>query len=822
MQINTDYYGTERSTVYDDVKYTTYTIASGLNNGDLPFNEQFDLSICPWRIGSGSDIFKMYFPILYTEDTSPSAESDWIYDKHPLFDGSDGYLFYFAAEYGAYTRGQRVKTIWWDGRSMPNTTGEILPSGNNAMRDTNIITDFDYSKLCYSVILHTSAGYKTLDDALGYFDPETYDPDAQNAFQVYGIAFAPNYWNGTGFVSPDWSMCALNMGQPYGGGNTDSQYDEEWFDPCVNVNPGNYLALGGQRWATPNGRGYRYGFSRGGESNARINQEYWIYDLNNPKSVNYPQRDIYEYAMWFQGGDNWEMKVYRYDGYDGWSLIAYTYARLKLENFSTVDEFADYVRTQAAYIGCYFVTDQTTPSASRYPLKNNPDVYLSEITAGDQAITTGAYRKGTEQSEFENSQWTTDPWSHTPDPSFIPDRDPTPWDPTQTSVISSSSGDPAYGTIEYLMTGHALSELCKVLNYFKVVEAEAPVNPGLCEKLFGTSDPMEAIVSVVKYPFGMVYNWLGDSYQQVVPGTYVTSLLEIAFTQLGIDTTGSGTDPAKLNLNGTSEIYAISWSQSQWVYGTGRIPYFNKYKCFLDYDPYCSASLYVPFCGSVRLDPEVFTGHSIGVRYIVSPLDGSIKAQILRDDLVIDTLTGNMGASIEFDTSDIVQRADTIHQANAVIQAQKMNIAKQAASFIAGAATAGITGGATAPVKIAGGAIASALDISQTGNTIAMAEYQLRTAETPFKQLQTGSGFLAAADEWALRLVAYRPEPLSGYSFDDWGDYGHITGFACMITGTLSQFTGFTVCSDVDTSGIECTAMEKQMIKELLQSGVYF
>lgn len=827
MQINTEYYGTGRETVYGDVEYTDYTIAEALNAGDLPFNEQFDLSICPWRIGSGSDMFKMCFPILYTDDTSPSTSSTWIYDKHPLFkDGQDGYPFYFGADYGA-TSGQRDKTIWWDGRTKPNVTGEISPSGFNSMRDTSIITNLDYSKLCYAVMLHTSEGYKPLDDALEYFDPETYDPDAQDAFQVYGVAFIPFYWTGTTFTQTNWCMSCLSEGKPYGGTNSASQYYDDWFDPCINVNPGNYFSLGGQYTYTTNNRGYRYGFGRGGESTARINDEYWIYDLNNPASVNYPQRDIYDVPMWFQAGEHWEQKVYRFDAYDGWSLSAWTYARLKLEDFATVDEFADYIRTQAAYMGCYFITDAASPAADLYPLKNNPGVYLGEITSGEQAITTGAYRKGTAQTDFDNSQWTSDPWAETPDPSYIPDKDPTDWDEDQTSVISSATGDPSYGTREYLMSANALNELVRVLNELKIGEIEGDVSEGYCERAFGSSDPMAAIISVIKYPFDMIYNWLGSSSREVVHGTNVGSWFQIANAQIAVDTSGSTPPPYTIGLTSAHEIYEISWASSSiWEYGVAKIPYFNKYKSFLDYEPYCNAALYLPFCGSIRIDPEVYVGHDVTVKYIVSPLDGTVKAYILRDNLVIDTLAGNAGTSIEINTSDDLAKANTVNQLNATIQSQKMHVVKSLASFAStaglGVATGGASLAASAFIGAAkGGALGGVLDAAQHDLSIGQSQYQIATTATPFKQLQSGGGYLSAADEYAIRLVAYRPEPLPGYTFRDWGSYGATTGFACLEIGSLSGFTGYTECAQVIADGIQCTNREKNMIIKLLQAGVY-
>lgn len=51
-------------------------------------------------------------------------------------------------------------------------------------------------------------------------------------------------------------------------------------------------------------------------------------------------------------------------------------------------------------------------------------------------------------------------------------------------------------------------------------------------------------------------------------------------------------------------------------------------------------------------------------------------------------------------------------------------------------------------------------------------------------------------------------------------NYGRTVGYACEVTGKLSDFKGFTVVSNPEIS-FKCTETEKTMLSQLLTSGVF-
>lgn len=766
MQINDDFYGSARTTLSNGLEVLPYNMADALNGGDLPFNEEWDLSICPWGIGIGSEIFNVSFPVNDVLDGYNST-----FTEMPLFSDTDYYPMMLTVD-GTNTTAPGQKTLVWEGRNAYNQS-EIINDNPTMYRNwRRIVSHFNYQNLCvvpYIIVVSNSGEGMPADYNTWKTDSYYHNKD------ISGILFHIYYHNGTYYAANPFNISFNSMAHGIPCEGLVSTYSDDWLDYSYAVTSTSFAGVG-----------------------------------TNGEASSYPSGENFNYkAMPLPHGEHW--KYYARSTYGG--SVSY-YPVLDQTILDDDDKILDWLCTQTAYLGTYFVLNSSTLTPDLV-LKNNPNVYIGEIN--ESGITTGRYFKGTDMGDLDQTDWI-DPWDDTP---FDPTRpiDPTPWDTDQTSILETTTGDPSYGTKEFLMTETALQQLLKVLEEFKVGEAEGDIATGYCEKAFGSTDPIESIISVIKYPFDMISNWIGSG--TVVNGSDVGSWLSFANAQIPVSI-GSGTAPPyTILIPSAHDIYEIQWGSTVWKYGRATLPYFQKFKCFLDYEPYCTASLYIPFCGSVRLDPEVYVAHTVGVEYYVSPLDGTIKAYVLRDNLVIDTLAGNIGTSIEINSSDDLAKANNVNLLNSTIQAQKMTLVKQAASF---AVNTGITAAfspLTAGISAARGAVDMIGSAMLTENALDRLEFQIDTAQTPFKQLQAGGGYLSSCDEWGVRLVAYRPELLSGYSLDSWGAYGHLEGFACFSTGTLASFRGYTVCSDVDLSGVACTSTEKEMIFKLLQSGVF-
>ena len=251
---------------------------------------------------------------------------------------------------------------------------------------------------------------------------------------------------------------------------------------------------------------------------------------------------------------------------------------------------------------------------------------------------------------------------------------------------------------------------------------------------------------------------------------------------------------------------------------------------FRSYAPYVSATLYLPFCGSIELDPQVFVGHTIKVNYLVDWRTGVCLALVYRDNLVVEAVSGQMGNKVNIQMLDGTTWASQL--ANASVQESNAHF-NRATNFFAtvgglvkiAAGAALIVGTDGIGTSVGGGLITSGVgNVANSfikGNQIDVAEnkaaYDIGTTPIPTRQISTASPAVNASNEMRVRLVVFKSEE------EDKSNYAHTVGHACLKYGTLNNLkcTGYTVCQTIDTAGINATEAEKEKIRSLLMGGVY-
>lgn len=823
MQINEQFWGGAEQSfeIINGVKRTTYNLKDAFNQTEgtdwaLPLNEELDTSISPWAININADVVKIAYGTSYRTDPKSLDYAPLKFYSIHDFDKESSIPIYFNIPYYAGNGGTAFNWFTRNGLSQANIYDPVNAAIGNFRTMIYPIREFDYSKFCYYIriiygsITDTDLGKPKITTVDVYFS-NSYSDAWRDEHPIVGIDFVPYYRGYDTQYPAAWRQCPWNMNTlgrkkpcevaPSGAA---VGYNVDFLDDFMSlIASGNAIGA----WAN----------SYGGMGRIRIyNGSMWASNEEQCTSfvlsTNYDTEPILHVPI-IDDESKWKTN----SQWGGTQAVLFR-TELDRTRFASYDEMKQYILKQAAYLGTWFVTNDGTFNSNPEP-GSSDGWYLGEID--ENGVTTGNYRQGAATSELQNSEWQ-NPWDSSGWKGR--DDDPTDYDKDQTSVITTASGDPAYNSKEYLMSENALSQLIRVLNEFKL-NVSGELSDDYVVKAFGDTDPVDAIISVIKYPFDIIHNFNGNGTDVVIPGSNIGSWFNIANASIAVSVAPEIPPTPTLytiDLASSAEIYEIDWTNTNFKYGTARIPYYAKYKSFLDYEPYCTASLYVPFCGSAKLDPEIFVGHSIGVDYILSPLDGTVKAFVMRDNLVIDTLTGNMGSSIEINSSDDLAKSNSIQQLNATIQAQKMNNVKRWSNVGVGAIGGAVVGGGVGAVV---GGIASAMnaafDTMSTNAGIQQKKFEIATAETPFKQLQSGGGFLSACDEYAVRLVVYRPETLPGFSFDNWSNYGHLYGFATYNIGTLSDFSGYVECSTANLDGIAATESEKGMIMDLLKGGVY-
>jgi len=107
-----------------------------------------------------------------------------------------------------------------------------------------------------------------------------------------------------------------------------------------------------------------------------------------------------------------------------------------------------------------------------------------------------------------------------------------------------------------------------------------------------------------------------------------------------------------------------------WLDG-GFTDYFKHYNNFIDYQPYCTAELYIPYCGSVKIDPQQYVGHHLSVRYLIDFPTGACLALVYRDDLVVDSIAGQIGVTVAMSMPDYIEYGGRNMQAATNVKASK-------------------------------------------------------------------------------------------------------------------------------------------------------
>ena len=485
-------------------------------------------------------------------------------------------------------------------------------------------------------------------------------------------------------------------------------------------------------------------------------------------------------------GDIWHPMTASYGS--GYFRIVWVYADIDAD-FGGIDSFKEYCYKQSAYLGLFF-----TGSASLAQSLDDDDLlddgmYLGIIDS--DGITRGYYTHGAENQNQQQYDIDYDPIR---DSTFDPEA---PYDPNrydERSILNRGSGLTGFGmgAACYAVTTAEISGLMTYL-YTIVPELLDPETQTDYSKYFLNQNPVDLIVSLTAFPFDLT--------------PYIASRRTLT---IGNQAVKSGLPPADVSVGVIGGAWGSDAASGVITLDAGSCTYFPTFGDYRDYEG--SAELYIPYCGSVHIDPATYMGHQISVKYLVDLRTGACLALIYRDQLITDSIPGQMGVSIPFSGLQQADYQKALHNARQqLLQRQSSEITGLVGGLVsmgAGAATGN-------PLAVAGGAAAIARSAATAD--ISDAEWQLQHVKAPIRSIGTASAATSMISEQAVRLVITRPKMLSY----DPAAYAHSVGYACYRVGSLSQYSGYTQAVSVDLSGIAATDEELQMIRAALASGVY-
>lgn len=270
-------------------------------------------------------------------------------------------------------------------------------------------------------------------------------------------------------------------------------------------------------------------------------------------------------------------------------------------------------------------------------------------------------------------------------------------------------------------------------------------------KLFG-ANPVNAIMSLRLYPFDV--------------GTMAGSL-----------------DAEKIILGRVdTDVYGLKLTNSaNAIIDLGKLYIASHFGDFRDYSPYSAYNLYIPFIGTVSLNPNDYLNRMISIKMIVDITTGKATAIIYANGIPMQYLDGMIAIEIPITSENMGQTA------NAIIGA----VGSTASALVTG----NIVGAAMTAAAGAADVLFNDVSINKTGN------------------ISASTSFFSPINAY---VVISRPNAVIP------ANYGHSRGYSCDYSAPLSSIVGYTICVNVDTSGISgATDAERTQIKNLLEGGVY-
>ena len=288
-------------------------------------------------------------------------------------------------------------------------------------------------------------------------------------------------------------------------------------------------------------------------------------------------------------------------------------------------------------------------------------------------------------------------------------------------------------------------------------------------ELFGEK-PINGVINIMLFPFDVRSKTGAVSQEYITIGEYDTG------------------------------IYAYRLPQSAHArYSLGSFTWIKKFNgSFLDYTPYTEAELYVPFFGVMPLPNEHFLGKTISIDLVVDFITGAATCIIFvtegskKHPVIYKNAT--IGIQVPVSGDDVNQRITAMLDNSLSIADSMIDMGKGAAEAV--------TGNVVSGAKQAGKAALNLISPNFSPSTM----YQSAGSSTPECSLYLPK---------KPYLILYYPRLI------DINDYGHLIGYATMEEGFVRDFSGFTVFTNIDMTGVPATQQEKEMIQALLNGGVF-
>lgn len=733
---------------------------------------EWDKSACPWKINYKSDFFNVDWML---GCNAGYQEEVTVYTARLLQERKKGYTFYMSCNGHNNMSGVNAKSFpcWMATLSREDLNiADSVTAGwlTSKYKELHVVTDFNYDKIFAVPFIFTTnnVGTSFRESLRASWDPANYSG--------FGVGFYYKHSGNTArtaaismvslnnkFAAPDWDCTNCWEDDPT------AQFDNGlcMVDHTVTSSTQNVLEMIGERFQVS---AYQTG----------------TYYLSN---TTYADKDLAGIANYYPNklnyinGSNAADTIYDDKYYGGFVSDGARPFKRTLKAGVTFDEVKEYLMTQLAYLGFRFCPDGD---------RVNEDIhgeyfYIPEIDS--LGVTTGNYVQANsgEAATYQNNGWTTNVWHVTPYDGTNDDEEGDPNTYSDTTDWNNFAKSPALSfTDMYILTEADVMALSSKFYESLSVKPTAQLVSEFFSETYLTTEPTDVIVSLAYYNIKLEDKTVHSStMQEIKLGSYDTQI-------------------TAYELQRTSERYDY-----------GEHLYYPHFGDFRDYAPYSTAILIIPYCGTVEIDPAEFMGHWVRVQMVIDYSTGTCTAYILKDELVINSISGQIGVEIPVTAIANQDLQRNLFNGYQNLKAAKLqsaqSVAQGAMSFLGSAMSSNPMGMAQSAMSTIFGA-----ERSQIG--IETAEYNLEHTRIPFRQIGSINPSTALNQEQQCRIIIFRPVMDPAYVPEV---YGHVTGFATLDTALLSEYSGYTVCSNAVLDSVPCTIEEKQSIARQLQTGVY-
>lgn len=221
---------------------------------------------------------------------------------------------------------------------------------------------------------------------------------------------------------------------------------------------------------------------------------------------------------------------------------------------------------------------------------------------------------------------------------------------------------------------------------------------------------------------------------------------------------------------------------------------------FLDYSPYTTYEIYIPYSGFVSLSGENILGKELKVFYLVNWEDGTANAYIynVTDNTVLYSSQCVLGVKVSLSSSNALELSN-----------QKTALSLNTGINLIGSALTVGGGLASGNILAVGGGILKGT--STIGNAISSFNQMYDTGKVGITSPVAG---LSSTQNVFLRITKTKPVGYDGYYFS-------LKGRPLNQYRKLSDLTGYTVVNDIHVENVpNATLTEMNEIERLLTNGV--